>query len=385
MDRRFLLLCGAPLAAAHGMMMHPPNWFMTDGLPRVCPMMEGAAWDLGVMFYTNYTRVPEGVPVMPDDDPRRTFTDYSNPPPYGGPGSYSPRNPWRHPGASPVGSPCGSFGGNMRGCVHADGTPAPCVIGGTAFGADARDLYRKDGGSGPHVGTNITRTRWQRGSVVEAAHLFYSNHGGGYSFRLCRQPAGDPANVTEECFQAGALDFVGDKHTIQWGPDRSTRRTIPAVYTTNTTTPAGSMWARGPIPACAGSTGGYAWNYTDSFSATDCEPYPWEAKNLKKTQFAPPLPGLYGWGTDYNDIWPARTATFHKPGHYMPYFIIDRLQVPQGLPAGDYTLSWRWDCEQGAQVWTTCSDIEIVDEGLPVPEKEWAAWDDSCSYWPPKK
>jgi len=69
----------------------------------------------------------------------------------------------------------------------------------------------------------------------------------------------------------------------------------------------------------------------------------------------------------------------------MPYFIIDRLQVPKGLPAGDYTLSWRWDCEQGAQVWTTCSNVEIVDEAVPVPEKEWAAWDDTCAYWPPKK
>ena len=37
--------------------------------------------------------------------------------------------------------------------------------------------------------------------------------------------------------------------------------------------------------------------------------------------------------------------------------------------------------EQGAQVWTTCGDIEIVDR--PVEEKEWAAWDDDCAYYPP--
>lgn len=30
------------------------------------------------MWYTNYTHVPVGVPVTPDGDPRRTFTDYSN-------------------------------------------------------------------------------------------------------------------------------------------------------------------------------------------------------------------------------------------------------------------------------------------------------------------
>eukprot|EP01045_Picozoa_sp_COSAG04_P047481 COSAG04_NODE_17739_length_460_cov_0.900277_2_plen_38_part_01 len=38
---------------------------------------------------------------MPDDDPRRTFTDYSDFPGYG-PGAYSPRNPWRAPGRAPV-------------------------------------------------------------------------------------------------------------------------------------------------------------------------------------------------------------------------------------------------------------------------------------------
>merc|ERR1712232_10874 len=204
-----------------------------------------------------------------------------------------------------------------------------------------------------------------------AAHILYSNHAGGYAYRLCKQSA----NMTEECFQAGHLDFAGDTHIIQWGPDKSSRKEIPAVFTTNGTHPAGSMWARGPTPPCAGANGGYVWNFLLSMSAIDCEPYPWVPENRKATQFPPPLPGLYGWGTDYTD------QITHKPNHYMPYFIIDRLQVPSNLPDGHYVLSWRWDAEQGAQVWTTCGDIEIVDHG--VPEKEWAAWDDSCAYWPP--
>lgn len=266
-------------------------------------------------------------------------------------------------------SPCGGFGGNMHGCQHEDGTKSDCAVGGYAFGPDARDYY-KQGKSAQ----NIKRTRWQKGSVVEAANILYSNHAGGYSYRLCKQSQ----NLTEECFQAGHLDFVGDNHIIQWGPNKSTRKTIPAVYTTNGTYPAGSMWARGPIPTCAGANGGYIYNVSEQRSAIICEPYPWVAENLalQGTQFPPPLPGLYGWGTDYTDL------VTHKPGHYMPYFIIDRLQVPTALPNGDYVLSWRWDCEQGGQVWNTCADIEIVDH--VVDEKEWAAWDDACSYWPPK-
>ena len=88
-------------------------------------------------------------------------------------------------------------------------------------------------------------------------------------------------------------------------------------------------WARGPIPTCAHANGGYVWR---GKSAIDCEPYPWRPENLRKTQFPPPLPGLYGWGTDYTN----------KPKHYMPYFIIDRVQVPMDLEPGSYALSWRW-------------------------------------------
>ena len=147
------------------------------------------------------------------------------------------------------------------------------------------------------------------------------------------------------------------------------------MYTSNDTHPAGSMWARGPIPTCAGANGGYVWR---GGSAIDCEPYPWRPENLRKvrlptlirppyllgiclmdamgaqTQFQPPLPGLYGWGTNYKP----------EPNNHWPFFIIDRLQVPLGLPTGDYVLSWRWDCEQGAQVWTTCG-VPLTYAPLP--------------------
>ena len=117
---------------------------------------------------------------MPDDDPRRTFTDYSGPGNWpAGPGAYSRQNPWRAPGAAAVDSPCGGFGGNMHGCHNNDGTPAPCVIGGIPNGPDARDYYNQG-----KLAKNIKRTRWQKGSVVETAYILYSNHAGGYSYRL---------------------------------------------------------------------------------------------------------------------------------------------------------------------------------------------------------
>jgi hypothetical protein len=35
--------------------------------------------------------------------------------------------------------------------------------------------------------------------------------------------------------------------------------------------------------------------------------------------------------------------------------------VPSNLPAGDYVLGYRYDCEATAQVWSNCADITLVN------------------------
>ena len=35
-------------------------------------------------------------------------------------------------------------------------------------------------------------------------------------------------------------------------------------------------------------------------------------------------------------------------------------QVPKDIPAGDYVVGFRWDCEESAQIWSSCSDITIT-------------------------
>ena len=42
------------------------------------------------------------------------------------------------------------------------------------------------------------------------------------------------------------------------------------------------------------------------------------------------------------------------------FSLIETVAVPSGLPAGDYTLSWRWDAEATPQVWLNCADITLV-------------------------
>lgn len=39
--------------------------------------------------------------------------------------------------------------------------------------------------------------------------------------------------------------------------------------------------------------------------------------------------------------------------------IVDLVQVPSNLPAGDYVISFRWDCVSTMQVWNQCGSVRI--------------------------
>jgi hypothetical protein len=137
-------------------------------------------------------------------------------------------------------------------------------------------------------------------------HSITANHGGGYAYRLC------PANAapTEACFQAHHLQFADETTDVQHLNGK--RETIASL---NFTTPAGAQWKRNPIPKS-----------TDQFPApcANCEGSKWA------------------------------------------FSLVDRVILPKDLPAGDYLISWRWDCENTAQVWTNCGDVTLVDEFVMV-------------------
>lgn len=145
------------------------------------------------------------------------------------------------------------------------------------------------------------RTTWYAGSVVEVGAAVTNNHGGGYAYRLC------PANsaITEECFQQHHLAFADNTHTVRYV--NGSMLQIPARRTTST--PGARMWSRNPIPK-------------------------------SEDYFAAPFPGGFG------DHW--------------SFSIVDQMVIPDKLPAGNYTLGWRWDSEGVFQVWGNCADITIV-------------------------
>jgi hypothetical protein len=40
--------------------------------------------------------------------------------------------------------------------------------------------------------------------------------------------------------------------------------------------------------------------------------------------------------------------------------ISDMVLIPKDLVPGDYVLSWRWDCEETAQIWSNCADVTVT-------------------------
>merc|ERR1712121_102140 len=227
-------------------------------------------------WFTNHTYIP-GEATIPED--------------MLGPGGHG-KNPWYAPGTAPVHSPCGTYGGNPRGCQpDREEKYGDCCVrdrcGGFALGPNAEDL------DWPEAAV----TTWVAGSVQEVAWYVGPNHGGGYSYRLCRLPEGGTADLTEECFQDTSLEFVGDKQFIIRHHEEH-RTEVVARRTTEGTFPPGSEWTKNPLSSEHGS---------------------------------------------------------EEHGH-----VIDYVEVPVSLEPGRYVLSFRWDCQKSSQIWNVCANIDIV-------------------------
>lgn len=292
--------------------------------------------------------------------------------------------PWRAPGTAPVlGSGCGVAGGS--------GFPIP-------NGGDTPTGYMA-GDDGLKLPENVP-TIWAQGEVVEAAWSITANHGGGYSWRLCKKTD----KITEECFQQNALKFHGNVSWIQFVdriPNREgylkiPRFEIPLVKVSEGTYPPGSEWARNPIPSCKycdqGATCGHEeLNMTDWFylSGEPGTPEGWYVGGEKwwkheqcaqdcsglgmmqclpgMTQFKEPLPGISGFigpkmvNYQSNETYPSSVGF-----QGLPWSVVDKLIIPSDTETGDYLLSFRWDCEQTPQIWQTCADIKIVQSNVHV-------------------
>jgi hypothetical protein len=245
---------------------------------------------------------------------------------------------------------------------------------------------------------------WKRGAAEEVAFGITVNHGGGYSYRLCKLDAA--GKVSEECFQKNPLKFAGDKQWLQYGqfvPNQP--RFEVNMWKTNTGTyPAGSDWARIPVPACkfctnlidqcgeemspnmtdpsgtlpTGETyyGGQTWINQIECAAlcTGATPIPVPPPppiNVNGTEYGLSdgmlcSPGM----TEFEEVMPGVSGFLANHSYpdrsVVGYSIVDTVIVPD-LEDGSYLLSWRWDCEATYQVWENCADIEIKGSVSAVP------------------
>jgi len=190
---------------------------------------------------------------------------------------------------------------------------------------------------------------WKAGDAVEVAWSVLANHGGGYQYRLC--PASEA--LTEECFHRMPLPFVGQQ-SLRWDRKIGSRSDAGGVagrgdassadskqiwfdgtYVTNGTVPTGSQWARNPLPRNDHHQTGAGFAPA-CVEPDDCDV---TARCCGIDPMRCRCSGLWG---PYN------------------VEIVDKVRVPKGLPAGDYVLGWRWDCEESNQVWMSCSDVAIT-------------------------
>jgi len=236
-------------------------------------------------------------------------------------GDWTRPNPWRAPGSAglalPTFEPCGvNSGGSLHG-----GLP-PTTSHDVPTGGPGTAL--------PDLGSTAT---WAAGSTVNATWALYANHGGGYSYRVCKKGA-DKSAPTEACFQQMPLDFVGGETTVVYTDGSKAPFIIPAVQTNVGTHPQGSMWRKNPVPMCNCDIGIGCGNGARAMFQN------YNLTHFHKGQTSNICPT----GVQYETMWDEGMGASGEGADfgYFNYFFVDRLKVPADLAAGEYTLSWRW-------------------------------------------
>jgi len=207
------------------------------------------------------------------------------------------RQPWAAPGRTPtIGGGCGVYGGNPNGCPAHNDT--------RAAGSNCPGGMRSFGSEARFVEfPKMITTEWELGSVQEIAwSAGTGRHMGGYTFRLCKLgPQGRPG-ITEECFASNVLEFATNFTMIAGGNGRED----------------GTF---------------------EKFEQTDLNE------------------GTYPVGSVWRPIGKVFPTPLSKYWHVLRK---DTVRIPANLPEGDYVLGWRWDVENGNQVWVSCSSVRLV-------------------------
>jgi hypothetical protein len=249
-------------------------------------------------------------------------------------------NPWRYPGKAPVFDSCGMAGGRWTEAFNA-----------AAFNSSA---YAKMGDMGSQVlKPRPTGTTWARGGTAKTRWQLTANHGGGYLFRLC--PAG--SKLDEACFSQTQLAWATGTHVLRFA---NASRDVE-IAATDITEGGGLGWRLNPFPNVRSDPCDYNVTLHDGpghhcswMHCPGCGPPTYSAD-----ESCPDVCDKHYPGTPDGR---APTLPFPNPtsANMHQFSVEDTVAVPKGIAAGEYVLSWRWDCEHSSQVWNTCADVTIV-------------------------
>lgn len=281
-------------------------------------------------------------------------------------------NPWFAPGHAPVANPCGILGGwrfsNASSYIAGMGDPTkkqldkegretkvnliprnmPVPVGTPGTSALMYDLnIRMQKAQGSPYTTN-ENTKWKAGTAQNISYSLIANHGGGWQVRLCKLSHLLDDTMDEDCFQQLPLEFVGNSSAFEYNSSSGSTTRVPftpvRVSDGNTAGvwPRGSTWTKVGLPSCNGLCGG-----------GDMCPYHNDS-NCDKPQFHNAISKAGFWGFGNSNA--GNSESFQEVLN--DWKIVDTVQVPEGLD-GDYVVSWRWDSEQSAQVWTQCAVVTV--------------------------
>lgn len=219
-------------------------------------------------------------------------------------------SPWRRPGTAPVIDACGIAGGRLPG--QGDG----------GFGASyLNTTHAKVGDRGSALPAAPSGMVWEAGTTVEVTWTLQANHGGGYSYRLCKLSDG----ITEDCFKKTPLFFEGQS-ALRWGGVGGYQINFNATYVKS---PEGSMWAKNPVPRAWRDEAGNWGKGSNQFQTGEgFQPVCHDAGEDKQGN--------------------QRSCT----SEWGPYNleIVDQVRLPADLEPGKYVVGWRYDCEESNQV-----------------------------------
>lgn len=262
-------------------------------------------------------------------------------------------NPWRSPGSAPVVDPCGQAGGKYK------QTP----VGGDSVYTTTVQAQMGDMGSKVLKPVDEQyQANWTAGEEVDVAWGMRYNHGGGYQYRLC--PV-DRLHEGESCFQETPLEFVKSAHKLLWnnGSLIEVLGEEKGVFVSGvgvTFGPPGSTWARNPIPRVNTDNRGLAnekgCNQTGHNGGRNnpiCQQF--KALCSQDTGTYPECSEMQGWPCSYDGSGQGACS-----GDWTAGLIADKVVVPQDIKPGKYVLGWRYDCEETAQIWQNCADVNIA-------------------------